>query len=289
MPNGPNRKRPASRSSRLPKTLGESKRGTQSQSTAPSGATSAPVWQLDNREDAMAAYAAMAGALAEGGVELLVLATIFAVEEAVSAVEGIQSATNLPLVVSFSFDMGTRTMMGLSPTDAVSAVVPMGIAAVGTNCGRSLADADLVVGEILAAAGDVPVWVKPNAGVPQIIGALVVFEAGPGHADRARRRLRRAGREDRGGCCGSTPEHVAAIARALGRSEVVSTRVRSSGVLLHVTSLPSGRLDEDAYEFVDWLVEAGQSWWQLLPLRIPDELGSPYSSSSACAGFEGLL
>src|SRR4029078_6897262 len=78
--------------------------------------------------------------------------TIFAVEEAVWAVEGIQAATNIPLVVSFSFDMGTRTMMGLSPTDAVAAVVPLGIAAVGTNCGRSLADADVVVGAMLAAA-----------------------------------------------------------------------------------------------------------------------------------------
>jgi 4-alpha-glucanotransferase len=64
---------------------------------------------------------------------------------------------------------------------------------------------------------------------------------------------------------------------------------RSSGVLLHVTSLPSGRLDEDAYAFVDWLVEAGQSWWQLLPLHIPDALGSPYASHSAFAGWEGLL
>jgi len=60
-------------------------------------------------------------------------------------------------------------------------------------------------------------------------------------------------------------------------------------VLLHVTSLPSGRLDEDAYRFVDWLVEAGQSWWQLLPLHIPDSHGSPYASRSAFAGYEGLL
>lgn len=65
--------------------------------------------------------------------------------------------------------------------------------------------------------------------------------------------------------------------------------IRSSGVLLHVTSLPSGRIDEDAYTFVDWLVEAGQSWWQLLPLHIPDALGSPYASRSAFAGWEGLL
>jgi 4-alpha-glucanotransferase len=65
--------------------------------------------------------------------------------------------------------------------------------------------------------------------------------------------------------------------------------VRSSGVLLHVTSLPSGRLDEDAYRFVDWLVAAGQSWWQVLPLHPPDAVGSPYASASAFAGWDGLL
>ncbi|MEO5633837.1 4-alpha-glucanotransferase [Gaiella sp.] len=64
---------------------------------------------------------------------------------------------------------------------------------------------------------------------------------------------------------------------------------RESGVLLHITSLPSGRLDEDAYRFVDWLVAAGQSWWQVLPLHIPDRHGSPYASRSAFAGHEGLL
>jgi 4-alpha-glucanotransferase len=74
-----------------------------------------------------------------------------------------------------------------------------------------------------------------------------------------------------------------------GTVATVQSGARSSGVLLHVTSLPSGRLDEEAYRFVDWLVEAGQAWWQLLPLHIPDELGSPYASRSAFAGFEGLL
>jgi 4-alpha-glucanotransferase len=64
---------------------------------------------------------------------------------------------------------------------------------------------------------------------------------------------------------------------------------RSSGILLHPTSLPSGRLDEDAYAFVDWLAAAGQSWWQVLPLGPPDEHGSPYKSPSAFAGWNGLL
>ena len=64
---------------------------------------------------------------------------------------------------------------------------------------------------------------------------------------------------------------------------------RSSGILLHPTSLPSGKLGPDAYAFVDWLAAAGQSWWQVLPLGAPDEVGSPYKSPSAFAGWAGLL
>ena len=64
---------------------------------------------------------------------------------------------------------------------------------------------------------------------------------------------------------------------------------RSAGMLLHPTSLPSGKLDRDAYRFVDWLAAAGQSWWQVLPLGPPDEFGSPYRSPSAFAASSRLL
>jgi len=64
---------------------------------------------------------------------------------------------------------------------------------------------------------------------------------------------------------------------------------RSAGILLHPTSLPSGKLDRDAYRFVDWLAAAGQSWWQVLPLGPPDEFGSPYRSPSAFAASPLLL
>ncbi len=64
---------------------------------------------------------------------------------------------------------------------------------------------------------------------------------------------------------------------------------RSSGIVLHPTSLPSGRLDADAYAFVDWLAAAGQSWWQVLPLGPPDEVDSPYAASSAFAAWDGFL
>src|SRR4051794_28303686 len=64
---------------------------------------------------------------------------------------------------------------------------------------------------------------------------------------------------------------------------------RSSGVQLHPTSLPSGRLGPDAYAWVDWLADAGQTWWQMLPLGPPDKHGSPYKAASAFASWPGLL
>lgn len=64
---------------------------------------------------------------------------------------------------------------------------------------------------------------------------------------------------------------------------------RTSGVQLHITSLPGGRLGREAYRFVDWLATAGQSWWQVLPLGPPDRYHSPYKSSSAFAAWPGLL
>ena len=67
------------------------------------------------------------------------------------------------------------------------------------------------------------------------------------------------------------------------------TLPRSAGIVLHPTSLPGGRLGPEAYRFVDWLEAAGQSWWQVLPLAPPDELGSPYMGASAFAAWSGLL
>jgi methionine synthase I (cobalamin-dependent) len=186
-------------------------------SMGPTGQLVEPYGVL-TREVCVEAYAEQARALADGGVDLLVLETFFALEEALWAIEGARSASDLPLVMSFSFDQGTHTMMGLSPAEVVAAVEPLGVAALGANCGRSLADTDAIVTEFLAAAPSVPLWVKPNAGVPRIVGDTVVYDADPemlaehvrSYADRGARIV--------GGCCGSTPAHIAAIARALDRT-----------------------------------------------------------------------
>ena len=183
-------------------------------SLGPTGQLAEPLGPLGPDECA-AAYAEQAAALAEGRVDLLVMETFFALEEALPAIRGIQSASDLPLVVSFSFDRGTHTMMGVSPRDFVEAVAPFGVAALGANCGRSLADADALVVELLAVAGDIPVWVKPNAGVPKMVGDQVIYEATPEIiADHVGRYVEQGVRIV-GGCCGSTPAHVAAIVAAV--------------------------------------------------------------------------
>jgi methionine synthase I (cobalamin-dependent) len=183
-------------------------------SMGPTGQLVEP-YGLLTRDACVAAYAEQAAALAEGGVDLLVLETFFALEEGLWAVEGAQSASDLPLVLSFSFDQGTHTMMGLSPTQVVEAVGPLGLAAVGANCGRSLEDTDTIVAELVDAAPGLPLWVKPNAGIPRVVGDAVVYDADPEMlAEHVRAYVDRGARIV-GGCCGSTPEHLAAISRAL--------------------------------------------------------------------------
>ena len=184
-------------------------------SLGPTGQLPEP-YGLLTREVCVEAFAEQARALADGGVDLLVLETFFALEEALWAIEGVQSASDLPLVMSFSFDQGTHTMMGLSPADVVAAVEPLGVAALGANCGRSLADTDTIVDEFLAAASGLPLWIKPNAGVPRIVGDTVVYDADPELLASHVRAYADKGARIVGGCCGSTPEHIAAIARALG-------------------------------------------------------------------------
>ena len=164
---------------------------------------------------AASAYAEQAAALAQGGVDLLLLETFFAIEEALAAIEGVRRVTDLPLVVSFSFDRGLRTMMGLSPGQVVRAIAPLGVAAVGANCGRSLDDMEAVLRELVAANAGVPLWIKPNAGLPRMHGDRAQYDTTPQTMADYADRFVRAGARVVGGCCGTSAQHLAAMAAAV--------------------------------------------------------------------------
>lgn len=173
-------------------------------------------------EDAVGAYAAQARALAEGGVDLLVIETQFHVDEARAALEGVRLVSELPAVVSFSYDRGTRTMMGVKPEVAASTIGGLGAAMIGVNCGTTLENARTIVEQYAAAFPTLPIWVKPNAGMPRTDGTKTYYDVRPDQMADFARAAAKLGARVVGGCCGSTPEHVRAIATALQEAQRTS-------------------------------------------------------------------
>lgn len=164
--------------------------------------------------DAEATFAEQARFLAAGGVDLIVIETQFDLGEAAAAVRGVRSVCDLPLVCSFSYDRGTRTMMGVSPAKAARAFQESGVDLLGINCGRSLAD-NLAALQELRAETNLPIWFKPNAGLP-VTDDLgnVVYQTTPQQMAEAVPAWVAAGAHVIGGCCGTSPEHLGAIAAA---------------------------------------------------------------------------
>jgi 5-methyltetrahydrofolate--homocysteine methyltransferase len=164
---------------------------------------------------AKASFAGQAKALAEGGVDLLVIETFFALDEATAAFEGARSVTDLPIVVSFSYDRGVRTMMGVKPTDVIKKYKELGAAVVGANCGTTLENMEKIVQEYTAAEPGFPIWAKPNAGLPRMEAETAVYDVTPEQMGASAVRNIANGAHIVGGCCGSTPEHVAGIVKAV--------------------------------------------------------------------------
>ena len=166
--------------------------------------------------DAEAAYAGQARLLTQAGVDVLVIETQFDLNEAKAAIRAVHSVTDLPLVCSFSYDRGTRTMMGVKPAQMGKELSGMGLAAVGINCGKSLED-NLKALRELRQATDLPIWFKPNAGLPRASGGEghgVEYDVTPEMMGAQVSQWVESGAQLVGGCCGTSPQHLAAIARA---------------------------------------------------------------------------
>lgn len=185
-------------------------------SMGPVGALIKPYGPLE-AEDVKATFAEQAKALAEGGVDLLLIETMFSLEETTAAFEGAKSVTDLPIVVSFSYDRGTRTMMGVKPKDVIKRYCELGATLVGANCGTTLENMEAVIKEYAATVPNFPLWIKPNAGVPHmdIETEQGVYDMGPEDMASYAKRYVEVGAKVVGGCCGNTPEHVAAIVKAV--------------------------------------------------------------------------
>ena len=182
----------------------------------PTGELLAPLGTLTG-EEATALFAEQVAALVEGGVDLLLVETLSDLGEADAALAAARAvAPDLPVAVTMSFDTNVRTMMGVHPAEAVAHLAAAGADAVGANCGRGPEEMELIAAQMVDARPDGLLLVaQSNAGLPQVVGDHFEYDATPDDLASHATRLARLGIDLVGGCCGSTPAHVAAMRASL--------------------------------------------------------------------------
>jgi len=169
--------------------------------------------------DAAETFKEQAAALVDGGVDGLIIETVFDLREALCAIRACRGVAAIPILASIAFstaDNGGRTIMGDKAADCASALAEAGANVVGANCG----DLDpfqmaQVVAEFCKGTS-LPVLAQPNAGIPKLVDDQTVFDMSPDEFARGISECLTNGARLVGGCCGTTPEHIRAVADRLG-------------------------------------------------------------------------
>jgi len=177
-------------------------------------------------EDLKAAFCVQVESLLAGGVDGFIIETMTALDELAIAVEAVKSVGgDLPVFASMAFESAAgdfRTMMGVDPEAAVRKIVPLGVDAIGFNCGTMSLDdyatlAARLVSAIPAAEQPPAVLAEPNAGLPELLEGRAVYNLSPEDFASAIEKIHAAGVKIIGGCCGTTPAHIEAVAKKLAR------------------------------------------------------------------------
>ena len=182
----------------------------------PTGSIMMPLGTLEF-DEAVDVFAEQAAGLVAGGVDLIWIETMSALEEIHAAIDGVRRvAPEIPLIATMTFDTRGHTMMGISPERAAHALVEWGVDALGGNCGNGPDELIPVIAKMRAAEPDAILVGKSNAGMPELVDMKAVYLAEPAMMARYALDLRAAGASIIGACCGSTPAHLTAMAEALG-------------------------------------------------------------------------
>ena len=188
-------------------------------SVGPLGRPMAPFGRVTPAE-ARSAFRAQIDALVEGGADILILETFANVSELLEAVAAAREACDLPLVAQMTFAEDGRTRYGHSPAEVVAALEGAGADLVGANCSVGPVPM-LEVVQQMAAVAHVPLSAQPNAGFPTLVDGRYLYLSSPEHMATYAKKMVDAGVRLIGGCCGTTPEHIAAIRRAIAAAGAV--------------------------------------------------------------------
>ena len=184
-------------------------------SIGPTGEFMAPLGACSETE-MVQGFALQAKALAEGGADGIVVETMMDLAEAKAALRAAKENTSLPVAVTLTFDKSPRgyaTMMGIRPEQAAAELAKAGADTVGANCGAGI-DHMIEVMALMRGATSLPLWCKPNAGLPELVEGNTVYRETPEMMASNLKALVAAGADIVGGCCGTTPAHIRALALA---------------------------------------------------------------------------
>jgi methionine synthase I (cobalamin-dependent) len=183
-------------------------------SMGPTGEILEPLGPL-SLDDAAQAFSEQAGALAQGGADILWIETMSSVEETEAAIAGARNA-GLPIVATLSFDTNGRTMMGITPSELAGLHRKHGLAACGSNCGTGPAElVACIVNLATAAEPDAVLVAKANCGIPQFVDGEIRFNGTPELMAEYARMSFDSGARIIGGCCGTSPAHLRVMRQAL--------------------------------------------------------------------------
>ena len=182
-------------------------------SIGPTGKFIAPLGEL-SFDDAYAVFYEQANALHQAGVDLFIIETIIDIQEMRAALLAVKAASDKPVICQLSFGADGRTVTGTDPRSAAITLEALGADIIGANC--SLGPAQLLpVIEQLTAWTSRPISVQPNAGMPRLINGETVFPMTPAEMAEWAPKLVQAGASYIGGCCGTTPQHIEALSKAI--------------------------------------------------------------------------
>ena len=172
-------------------------------------------------EEALAAFREQAEALLESGVDAFIAETFSDLAEIELAIRAIRSITDLPIVAQMVFADESVTFAGRSPAEVTRALHGFGVDALGANCSVGSSTLYAVLEQMLAEAAEVPLAIQPNAGLPTRIGERLMYLSSPQYMADYAARMVQAGARLVGGCCGTTPQHIAAMREALDRTATI--------------------------------------------------------------------
>ncbi len=191
-------------------------------SVGPLGKPMAPFGRITPAE-ARAAFRVQIDALVEGGADVLMLETFADLAELGEAVRAAREACDLPVIAQMTFTEDGRTRYGHAPTEVVAALEGLRVDVIGANCSVGPVPM-LEVIQQMAAASRTPLSAQPNAGFPALVDDRYIYPSSPGHLAAYGRKMVEAGAAIIGGCCGTTPEHIAAIREAIADLRPAASR-----------------------------------------------------------------